>query len=188
VGFTISPTLWLITGGLFIASSSHESITPSHVPASLPPQPSVQADAPTTPPNASTSLPEKEKSADGVSDEYDECMKDKSTNFEWSQCGHDEIVRQEARLNIAWKKAFSCFSSIDGGSEEAESKHKLLEAQRLWIKWKDSACDFYETGFYGREGGVLSFPACKAAVISQRAKWLENFANEDAENQDEKCR
>jgi uncharacterized protein YecT (DUF1311 family) len=32
----------------------------------------------------------------------------------------------------------------------------LLDAQRVWVKFKDAACLFYASGDFGREGGGIS--------------------------------
>jgi len=106
-------------------------------------------------------------------DVYGKCVERTSTNIEWAECGRQEISRQESRLNAAWKKIQSCFDI----KEEAEknAKEALLSEQRLWVKWKDSACTLFD--YAGREGQVLSYPMCKITVIKDRADWLTDFTN-----------
>jgi uncharacterized protein YecT (DUF1311 family) len=109
------------------------------------------------------------------SPEWKKCIDGTKTNVEWSRCGEAEVNRQEARLNAAWKKAFACFDS----AEMSASKQDFLEEQRLWVKWKDASCGFYSDGqAFGREGQVLSYPACRAAVIQQRTQFLDKFGKE----------
>jgi len=109
------------------------------------------------------------------SPEWQKCIKGTTTNFDWSQCGTAEIKRQEARLNAAWKKAFACFDT----EEMRTPKQDFLEEQRLWIKWKESSCNFYSDGqAFGREGQVLSYFSCRASVISQRTEFLERFGKD----------
>ncbi len=113
--------------------------------------------------------------AKAQSPEWQKCVDATKTNVVWAQCGDAEIKRQEARLNAAWKKAFACFD----GEAMAAAKQSFLEEQRLWVKWKDASCDFYSDGqAFGREGQVLSYPACRAAVIQQRTLFLEKFGKE----------
>ena len=113
--------------------------------------------------------------AGAQSPELQKCVAGTKTNPEWAQCGEAEIKRQEARLNAAWKKAFACFD----GESMAASKQSFLEEQRLWVKWKDASCGFYSDGqAFGREGQVLSYPACRAGVIQQRTQFLEKFGKE----------
>jgi uncharacterized protein YecT (DUF1311 family) len=113
--------------------------------------------------------------AKAQSPEWQKCVDATKTNVEWGQCGEAEIKRQESHLNSAWKKAFACFD----GEAMAAAKQSFLEEQRLWVKWKDASCGFYSDGqAFGREGQVLSYPACRAAVIQQRTQFLEKFGKE----------
>lgn len=113
--------------------------------------------------------------AKAQSPELQKCVAGTKTNVEWAQCGEAEIKRQEARLNAAWKSAFACFD----GESMAAAKQSFLDEQRLWVKWKDASCGFYSDGqAFGREGQVLSYPACRAGVIQQRTQFLEKFGKE----------
>ena len=113
--------------------------------------------------------------AQGQSPEYQACVAGKKANVDFGQCGDAEIKRQEARLNAAWKEAFACFD----GENMAAAKKSFLDEQRLWVKWKDASCGFYSDGqAFGREGQVLSYPACRAGVIQQRTQFLEKFGKE----------
>ena len=113
--------------------------------------------------------------AEAQSPEYQACVAGKKANVDFGQCGDAEIKRQETRLNAAWKQAFACFD----GEAMAAAKQSFLEEQRLWVKWKDASCDFYSDGqAFGREGQVLSYPACRAAVIQQRTRFLEKFGKD----------
>ncbi len=113
--------------------------------------------------------------AKAQSPEWQKCIDGTKSNMEWAQCGEAEIKRQETRLNAAWKQAFACFE----GEAMAAAKQAFLEEQRLWVKWKDASCNFYGDGqAFGREGQVLSYPACRAAVIQQRTRFLEKFGKD----------
>lgn len=115
---------------------------------------------------------------------YQQCNDKAVSNPDFEQCGADEINRQDKRLNLAWKKALACFDHADGTSRDAQQS--LLGEQRLWIKWKDSACGFYyphnpnagPVGFAGREGEVIHFGYCKADILAERATFFEIFAKE----------
>jgi len=109
------------------------------------------------------------------SPDWQKCIDATKSNMEWQQCGETELKRQEARLNAAWKQAFACFE----GEAMAAAKQSFLDEQRLWVKWKDASCNFYGDGqAFGREGQVLSYPACRASVIQQRMRFLEKFGKE----------
>ena len=116
--------------------------------------------------------------------QYDACINHTGSNVEWGQCGQQEIERQEAHLNTAWKKAYACFDTTT--PTERDARQSFLDEQRTWIKWKDAACAFYYpinsqddgVGFAGREGQVLGAPRCKIAIISDRTRWLEAFTKD----------
>ncbi len=99
---------------------------------------------------------------------YDACIDTSNgSNAAWAQCGGDWIKRADAAMNAAWKKLY-------GGAEE-KTKADLLAEQRLWNAYKEKACDFYANGDWGREGQVLSYPACRASVIEARTKQLQDY-------------
>lgn len=116
-----------------------------------------------------------------LSPEYTNCVDSHQSNSEWAGCGYEEIKKQDQLLNEVWKKISlilkewasskypypSC--SICGSDQPFAS---LLEEQRNWIKWKDSACEFWMRGGFGRETEVLTYPSCKATVIAQRVVYL----------------
>jgi uncharacterized protein YecT (DUF1311 family) len=98
---------------------------------------------------------------------YDTCVDANTTNTAWAQCGADSIKREDDRLNAAWKK----LSDLVSG----QSKTDLLAEQRLWNTFKEASCKVYANGDWGREGEVLSFPACRAGVIAERTKALNSY-------------
>jgi uncharacterized protein YecT (DUF1311 family) len=102
-------------------------------------------------------------SADPV---YDKCIDRTATNAEWAGCGAEYLERLDRALNIAWKKAIS---SLDDQKTRAE----LLAEQRAWIKFRDASCQIYANGYFGREGQVLHFVGCRAAIIEARISDLK---------------
>jgi len=120
-------------------------------------------------------LPTGGAGAADLSKTYEACLAHENSNPAWAACGAEEIARQEKRLNKAWSKKLECFD------RSAEPWQKLLEDQRLWVKWKDSACRFYGASeknggpMYGREGQVLHGPACLAGIIADRADFLDQL-------------
>lgn len=102
-------------------------------------------------------------------DVYDKCINDSDgTNTAWGQCGGDWIARADKNLNDAWKKLHAAIS------DEATAK-ALLDEQRAWNDYKEKSCQFYAGGYFGREGQVLSYPACRAAVIEARNADLAGY-------------
>ena len=79
---------------------------------------------------------------EGLSKEYSDCMnKVENTTSGMLQCGGEELDRQDARLNDAYKKLLSKLSP--------DRKKALLKAQRAWIKFREANCDYW----YGPQGG-----------------------------------
>ena len=105
---------------------------------------------------------------------YDRCIKQSDgTNTAWGACGAAMIEREDTRLNAAWQRVYPLL--------EAEGQKALQAEQRAWIAYKDKSCLFYAGGEYGREGQVLDYPVCRAAVIAGRTREL--VAIEKALNQ-----
>lgn len=102
-------------------------------------------------------------------DAYDKCIKDSDgTNTAWGQCGGDWMARADKALNDAWKKVHA------GITDDATSK-ALLDEQRAWNAYKEKSCLFYASGYFGREGEVLSYPSCRAEVIEARTSDLNAY-------------
>ena len=82
-------------------------------------------------------------------------------------CSMAETQRQDARLNKAYKALM--------GSLSAERKKQLLEAQRAWLKFRDTNCGFY----FDPDGGSMarvSANDCVMTMTANRAKELEDLA------------
>jgi uncharacterized protein YecT (DUF1311 family) len=121
---------------------------------------------------------------DDLSTQYRDCVNRTTSNYDWGQCGGHAVARQDARLNTAWKTALKCFDDSDQTQKDA--KQALIEEERLWIIWKEKACNFYfpqndsdsPHGFAGREGQVLDAASCRAGIIADRARFFEDFAKD----------
>lgn len=101
---------------------------------------------------------------------YDKCIdQSDGTNTAWGQCGGDWLKRADNKLNAAWKKVY--------GEADGQTKTDLLAEQRLWNSYKESSCNFYANGDFGREGQVLHYPACRASVIEDRTKQLKEYGS-----------
>ena len=102
------------------------------------------------------------------SKQYAECMNKSLSTQDMIECIGSEYKKQDIKLNNAYKDLQQNLSS--------ERKKQLLEAQRLWIKYRDANCNFY----YDPDGGSLarlSANECMLSSTAQRAKELENLKN-----------
>ena len=82
------------------------------------------------------------------------------------ECIDAETKRQDARLNKAYKALVADLNP--------ERKKQLLEAQRSWLKFRDTNCAFY----FDPEGGTIARVQavdCMMTMTASRAKELENF-------------
>lgn len=120
-----------------------------------------------------------------LSKTYEACVAHTSSNAEWSECGGAEIDRQDQRLNAVWQKVMKCLTPASPSDNSLrDARKQLLDEQRLWLKWKESSCGFYDARgadgmpTFGREGQVLDYPACRATVLAQRSEFLEGIARD----------
>lgn len=111
-------------------------------------------------------------SATKYSAEYSACTSKASDTTSMRDCNGEELVRQNARLNEAYKWAMGALS---------EEKQKTLKAtQALWAKLRDGDCSMY----YSLTGGtmdVLNGSSCELSMTSDRADTLEFFADNGGE-------
>lgn len=104
-------------------------------------------------------------------DAYRKCLDaSDGSNPSWSICGSEWLVREDTKLNVAWKRLLA--------ANEPNSVRDLRAEQRAWNAYKDRACRFYSNGDFGREGQVLHYPACRARIISERTMTLNSYAAE----------
>jgi len=107
---------------------------------------------------------------DQLSKEYSVCM-DKAGGMtgDMIACNGEELDRQDARLNNAYKKLMSSKLSRD-------RKKALLKAQRAWIKFREANCDYY-TDPHGGWGARWNVSECLLTMTATRAKDLEGMVD-----------
>jgi uncharacterized protein YecT (DUF1311 family) len=99
---------------------------------------------------------------------FDTCM-DKAAGVTPAMidCISAELKHQDALLNENYRKLTATLS--------AKRKQALQEAQRAWIKFRDTNCDFY----YDPDGGTaarVDVNECELNATTDRAKELAQFA------------
>lgn len=93
-----------------------------------------------------------------------------------SDCGHEELARQNARLDQAYRMAMSVLP--------ADKKQSLQASQTLWVKFREADCGMY----YSLTGGtmdILEGMGCELSMTAQRAQSVEWFAQNGAEDVEE---
>lgn len=104
---------------------------------------------------------------DGLSRQFTTCM-DRSggVTLNMIECISAEAQRQDDQLNRAYQALRADLPP--------ERKKQLLEAQRAWIKFRDTNCDFY----YDPDGGTLARVMandCVMQMTANRARELEGL-------------
>ena len=106
-----------------------------------------------------------------LSQTYSACMdKSKGVTSEMLDCISAEFTRQDDRLNENYKRLMSKLSG--------KRKEGLLEAQRAWIKFRDTNCNFY----YDPDGGSAAHLAsneCTLNATADRATELKNLTKDE---------
>lgn len=102
-----------------------------------------------------------------LSKPYSACM-DKSggVTMEMIECIGSEVKRQDTRLNKAYKALMAELTP--------PRKTQLQEAQRAWLKYRDTNCNFY----FDPDGGSMarvSANDCMMTSTADRAGELEAF-------------
>lgn len=88
------------------------------------------------------------------------------------ECYNEELEKEDARLNNAYKNVMTAFSP--------ENKQKVLTAQRLWIKFRDADCNLYYT-LSGGTMDLLNGADCTLSMTKKRADdlvWLSRNGGE----------
>jgi uncharacterized protein YecT (DUF1311 family) len=103
-----------------------------------------------------------------LSKEHSDCVDKawKGTTADMLQCEGEELDRQDARLNDAYKKLTSKLSP--------DREKALLKAQRAWIKFREANCDYW----YDPHGGTaarMNASGCLLTMTATRAKELEGM-------------
>jgi uncharacterized protein YecT (DUF1311 family) len=105
-----------------------------------------------------------------MTQEYSTCLgKSNGVTIEMINCMLAETRRQDARLNDNYKRLISKLPT--------ERKTALVEAQRAWIKFRDTNCGFYadpEGGFAAR----VTANECFLNATADRAKELRLLADD----------
>src|SRR5499427_4824594 len=100
-----------------------------------------------------------------MTQEYSTCLeKSNGVTIEMINCILAETIRQDARLNENYKGLISKLST--------ERKNALAEAERAWIRFRDTNCGFYADP----EGGSAARIAASECILNataHRAKELQ---------------
>ena len=100
---------------------------------------------------------------------YDRCVAQGQTSADYAECGNRWVEREEAALTQAWRRVYN-------GLSTQSARSSLLAEQRLWIAYKDAACQFFNASEeFGSIGWAISLPQCRAEVIRSRVNQLNDY-------------
>jgi uncharacterized protein YecT (DUF1311 family) len=101
---------------------------------------------------------------------YDKCIDEVGTQHpEDTACGAAYLERIERKLNEVWQVTYGKFTG--------KAKNDLLLEQRAWIAYKDKSCELYRNDIFGTLGERIRYYGCRGAVIEDRVKELERYAD-----------
>ena len=100
---------------------------------------------------------------------YQRCMDRASTTADMHDCSNTEMKYQDTRLNKAYQKAMK--------SLDQKRAQELQNLQRLWIRYRDAKCNFYNVPDGGSIVG-LNVGGCLLTETTRRADELEWITEE----------
>ncbi|MEX0283535.1 MAG: lysozyme inhibitor LprI family protein [Paracoccaceae bacterium] len=102
-----------------------------------------------------------------------------STTVGMGGCLSFELDYWDERLNASYKILLRKAKAVDAemaelGSSAESLAESLLAAQRAWIPWRDSTCDFERAQWGGGTGGGPATYACLMRLTGEQALYLES--------------
>ncbi len=90
------------------------------------------------------------------------------TQYELNVCSAADASAADAELNAVWGQAKASADAQGVGA-------RLLAAQRLWIPYRDAACDAETAQYDGGSIQPLVFATCIARLTRDRTRDLREF-------------
>ncbi|MDQ1832345.1 lysozyme inhibitor LprI family protein [Massilia scottii] len=99
--------------------------------------------------------------------QYERCMDKAVSNVDMQECMSAQYALEDKRLNVAYRALLA--------RQQGARKKELQEVQRLWLKYTEANCDFYDDP----DGGTaarLAAHECAVSARAARAAELEELA------------
>ncbi|MCJ8159584.1 lysozyme inhibitor LprI family protein [Sphingomonas sp. LaA6.9] len=102
------------------------------------------------------------------------------TQADMNQCADRDYQAADAALNRQWKVTSEAMKTADreAGAQDGRPGYaaSLLEAQRAWLKYRDTHC--VSEGYQARGGSMepMLVSACRAELTKQRTEQLRKLA------------
>jgi len=101
------------------------------------------------------------------SKDYKRCLDQAVSTYDITECAQQELEKQDARLNSVYKKLRAV--------ESENQKKKLLEAQRAWIKFRDTWGDYLNDPEGGTLVRVMTITWTLEATVDQAIRLEQRF-------------
>jgi uncharacterized protein YecT (DUF1311 family) len=92
---------------------------------------------------------------------------DPQTQFEMNQCAAEEYKEADLLLNKTYKRLMEVLSE--------DSKTKVRETQRLWLKYRDSHCNFASEQYEGGSMQPMIHNGCLTDLTKDRTRELQSL-------------
>jgi uncharacterized protein YecT (DUF1311 family) len=93
------------------------------------------------------------------------------TQLEMNTQSFQDYEKADAKMVLVYKKVLKTFT------DEA-AKKIFIEAQRAWIKYKETHCKFIASGYEGGSMKPMIYSSCLMGITNQRTKQLHEYLNE----------
>lgn len=100
------------------------------------------------------------------------------TTIEINQCAELELKKTEAELNKQYQLALKQMDEVGKDasiSDKSKLKQNLVDAQRLWVKFRESDCKTVYTLWSDGSIKNVMYLSCMTAKAEQRIKELEQY-------------
>jgi uncharacterized protein YecT (DUF1311 family) len=97
--------------------------------------------------------------------------KNPQTQLDLNQCADLRAKAMDKRLNQVYQQVRAKYKG-------SENENLLINAQRDWIKYRDSACSFSSSRFKGGSIAPLVYSNCIGRMAGQRTDELETYLKE----------
>lgn len=103
-----------------------------------------------------------------------------NSTAEMNQCAQAEHQQADQQLNVAYQAALKRIASqITDTAQKKDTKKAFVEAQRLWVQFRDKDCNaVYKLWRDGTIRGVMYW-GCMSEHTEQRTKQIEAFAEQN---------
>jgi uncharacterized protein YecT (DUF1311 family) len=101
----------------------------------------------------------------------EECS-DPQTQSQMNFCADQDFQKSDDALNLVWEDAKTNAENDDDTGEQSKA---LLTAQRTWLSFRDSECEFEGLAASGGTMQPMLISECKTKMTDERVKQLREY-------------